>query len=103
LFTQEQAARLKNDNLALHKLLNDLRAQKSVAPATQSSAKGNEAMQKPIPPGTRTHVVKSGETMASIAQKYYKSKARWKDIQDANFYSTGGTPKIKVGQTLIIP
>ncbi|MDB6149217.1 MAG: hypothetical protein JWQ44_665, partial [Chthoniobacter sp.] len=34
---------------------------------------------------------------------YYKSSARWKDIQDANFYATHGTPKIKVGQTLIIP
>jgi nucleoid-associated protein YgaU len=41
--------------------------------------------------------------MASIAARYYKNKSRWKDIQDANFYSTNGTPTIKPGQTLIIP
>jgi LysM repeat protein len=102
--TQEQAARLKNDILRLNKQLAELRAQKSAAPPPQApGAKANEVAQKPIPPGTRTHVVQSGETMASIAFKYYKSRARWKDIQDANFYATSGTPKIKVGQTLIIP
>ncbi|MDB6151522.1 MAG: LysM domain/BON superfamily protein [Chthoniobacter sp.] len=102
--TQEEATRLKNEILRLNKQLVEVRAQKNAAPAPQSAAgKANDAVQKPIPPGTRTHVVQSGDTMASIARKYYKSSARWKDIQDANFYATNGTPKIKVGQTLIIP
>ncbi|HEX8294845.1 MAG TPA: LysM peptidoglycan-binding domain-containing protein [Chthoniobacteraceae bacterium] len=101
--TQEESVRLKNDNLLLRKLLAELRAQKAAPAPTASASKGGDVAQKPIPPGTRTHVVQQGETMASIAQKYYKSKARWKDIQDANFYSTNNTPKIKVGQTLIIP
>lgn len=102
--TQEEAVRLKNDNLQLRKLLAEVRAQKTATPpAPAPNAKPGETPQKPIPAGKRTHVVKPGETMASIAQLYYKNKGRWKDIQDANFYSTNGTPKIKPGQTLIIP
>lgn len=102
--TQEEAVRLKNDNLQLRKLLAEVRAQKSATPPPVSgNAKSGDPAQKPIPAGKRTHVVKPGETMASIAQIYYKNKGRWKDIQDANFYSTNGTPKIKPGQTLIIP
>jgi len=105
--TQEEAVRLKNSNLDLLKSLAAVRAQKNATPppAAPGSAplKKGEAAQRPIPPGTRTHLVQPGETMASIAQKFYKNKGRWKDIQDANFYSTGGTPKIKPGQTLIVP
>lgn len=101
VFTQEEAVRLKNDNLQLRKLLAEVRAQKSATPVPAS--KSGDVATKPIPPGTRTHVVQPGETMASIARKYYKNSERWRDIQDANFYSTSGTPKIKVGQTLIIP
>ncbi|MEA3209333.1 MAG: hypothetical protein QOE70_2390 [Chthoniobacter sp.] len=102
--SQEEAVRLKNDNLLLRKQLAEVRAQKSATPIPAAAmVKGAENAQKPIPPGSRTHVVQAGETMAAIAQKYYKNKARWKDIQDANFYSTNGTPKIRAGQTLIIP
>lgn len=106
--TQEEAVRLKNDNLELIKKLTAERAKKAATPYPASASgsaagKKGDAAQRPIPPGTRTHVVLPGETMASIAQKYYKNKGRWKDIQDANFYSTGGTPTIKPGQTLIVP
>lgn len=102
--TQEEAVRLKNDNLDLRKMLATVRAQKNATPPPASAtAKAGEQVQKPVQPGQRTHVVKPGETMASIAQLYYKNKGKWKDIQDANFYSTNGTPRIKPGQTLIIP
>lgn len=102
--TQEDAARLKNDNLTLRKALVDLRAQKNATPPpTPPGMKKGEQLQKPIPANARTHIVAKGETLATIAQRYYKSKARWKDIQDANFYSLEGTAKIKPGMELIIP
>lgn len=102
--TQEEAVRLKNDNLLLRKTLAEVRAQKAATPPPASaSAKAGEQPQKPIRPGSRTHTVKPGETMASIAHLYYKNRGKWKDIQDANFYATNGTPKIKPGQVLIIP
>ncbi len=101
---QGEVVRLKNENLQLRKTLAEVRAQKAATPPPAAvAAKAGEQVQKPIPAGKRTHVVKPGETMASIAQIYYKNKGRWKDIQDANFYATNGTPKIRPGQTLIIP
>jgi tetratricopeptide (TPR) repeat protein len=100
--TQQDAVRLKNENLALRNQLTALRAQKAATPPPATAMRDSNA-QRPVPPGSRTHVVKAGETLGSIAAKYYRNKARWKDIQDANFYSLEGTAKIKPGQTLIIP
>jgi nucleoid-associated protein YgaU len=48
-------------------------------------------------------VVEKGDTLASIATKYYKNKARAKDILDANFYSADAATKLKIGQKLTIP
>jgi hypothetical protein len=101
---QDEATRLRNQNLALQKTLAELRAQKAATPAVlPPGVKKGEQVQKPIPPGGRTHVVVAKETLATIAAKYYKNKARWKDIQDANFYSVDGTAKIRPGMTLYIP
>ncbi len=99
--SQEDAVKIKNENASLRKTIELMRVQKNATPPP-GVAKG-EQVQKPIPPGARTHVVKSGETLATLAAKYYRNKTRWKDIQDANFYSLQGTAKIKAGQTLIIP
>jgi hypothetical protein len=102
--TQEDAVALKKKNLDLTKALSDLRAQRNATPAPlPPGAKKGDAVQKPIPAGARTHTVVSGETFASIAQKYYKSKARAREIQDANFYPMAGTPKIKPGMVLMVP
>jgi nucleoid-associated protein YgaU len=101
--SQEDAVRLKNDNLTLRNQLTALRAQKAATPPPATAATRDKNAQRPIPPGARTHTVQPGETLGSIAAKYYKNKGRWKDIQDANFYSLEGTAKIKPGQSLIIP
>jgi LysM repeat protein len=93
--TQKEAVQLKNDNAALRKQLVELRAQKAATPAPGQR-------DKPAP-GTRTHVVAQGETLASIAQKYYKNRNRAQDILDANFNALGGKNTIKAGQKLIIP
>ena len=106
--SQEEAVRIKNENLSLRKSLVELRAQKTppiagLATGKPGAATKGEAARKPLPAGGRTHVVGPGETLASIANKYYKNKAKWKDIQDANFYALEGTAKIKPGQELYIP
>jgi tetratricopeptide (TPR) repeat protein len=102
--SQQEAAKIRNENLELRNALATLRARKNATPPPlPKGMKKGEQVQKPIPPGSRTHVVKSGETLGKIAEKYYRSKARWKDIQDANFYALEGTAKIKPGMTLIIP
>ncbi len=105
--TQEEAARMKNENLALRRALAELRAIKTQPPVVAGTpgSKGTkgEAVQKPIPAGARTYKVAAGDTLGSIAQKHYKNKGRWKDIQDANFYGSDGGLKLKPGQELIIP
>jgi hypothetical protein len=104
---QEEAARMKNENLTLRKTLAELRAIKTPPPAAVVGPGGKpmkgEVQQKPIPPGAKTYTVAAGDTLAIIAQKVYKNKSRWKDIQDANFYSAEAALKLKPGQELIIP
>lgn len=97
--TQEESVRLKNENLALRKQVVELRAQKALSQAT--AAKGDP--KAPLPPGAKTHLVQSGETLASISQKYYRTRNRSQDILDANHNQLGGKTTIKPGQTLIIP
>jgi LysM repeat protein len=101
--TQEDAARLKNENLKLRKTLEELRSIKTPPPVAGATPKGGEIQQKPIPAGARTHKIASGETLASIAVKYYKNKGRAREILEANFYSADAATKLKVGQELYIP
>jgi tetratricopeptide (TPR) repeat protein len=102
LLTQDDAARLKNDNLMLRKQLTELRAMPRYSPQ-KGGAPGEPNRQMPIPPGARTYIVEPGDTLASISRKFFKTAERWKDIQDMNFNSLGGTAKLKPGMTLIIP
>lgn len=48
-----------------------------------------------------THTVAQGETLWTIAEKYYKSGYNWVDIQKANNLANANA--IETGQTLTIP
>jgi tetratricopeptide (TPR) repeat protein len=102
--TQEEAIKIRKENLRLMDALVALRAKRNATPPpVPAGVKKGEQVQKQISAGVRTHTVKKGDTLASIAAQYYKNKARWKDIQDANFYSLEGTATIKPGMVLMIP
>jgi len=102
--TQEEAIKIRKDNLRLMDALVALRAKRNATPPpVPAGLKKGEQMQKEIAAGVRTHTVKKGDTLASIAAQYYKNKARWKDIQDANFYSLEGTATIRPGMVLMVP
>ncbi|MCB4791179.1 MAG: LysM peptidoglycan-binding domain-containing protein [Elusimicrobia bacterium] len=52
--------------------------------------------------GPKTHIVKPGENLQNIAQKYYNDPSRWKDIYKANKDKvTGG--QVAPGQEITIP
>lgn len=51
--------------------------------------------------GGRSHVVARGETLWSIAARYYGDGSQWKRIADANRMADGN--RLYVGQTLTIP
>jgi len=101
--TRAEAARLRNENLNLRKELEDRSLKLRSAPdQTQSGGlQSEEATAKKS--SSRTYVVQSGDTLASISRKFYKSPARWKKILNANKKSIDDPEKLRIGQRLIIP
>jgi LysM repeat protein len=101
--TRTEAARLRNENLNLHKEL-ETRAGILQSGSVKSKA-GDASLTKTVSKksGGRTYVVQSGDTLASISRKFYKSPKRWEKILDANKESIRNPGNLKVGQTLIIP
>jgi nucleoid-associated protein YgaU len=51
----------------------------------------------------RTHTVQSGETLATISQRYYGTPARWKDIHQANRDRLPDANRVREGMELTIP
>ena len=52
---------------------------------------------------SRTHVVRSGESLSSISQQYYGTPDAWQRIFKANAGTIKDASKIPLGATLIIP
>ncbi len=61
------------------------------------------AAPKPAGPKQRTHVVKAGESLDSIAKQYYGTPDRWTLIYRANNDLLSGGREPKVGMELVIP
>jgi tetratricopeptide (TPR) repeat protein len=99
VITREEAVRLRNENLRLHKELETRAASRSELEKSQGNntqkARGHKAGQK--------YVVRSGDTLFSISRKFYKSPNRWKEILEANKRNIRDPKDLTVGQTLIIP
>jgi tetratricopeptide (TPR) repeat protein len=102
VITRSEAARLRNENLNLHKEL-EARAPpaRSVTDKSQQSEAGSK--KRVSSKGDRTYVVQSGDSLFSISRKFYKSPKRWKDILNANRKTIRDPKKLTVGQTLVIP
>jgi nucleoid-associated protein YgaU len=77
------------------------------APAVSDAAQG-DAQAKPARPAAaaagRHHTVARGDTLFSMAQKYYGSRSRWRDIYAANrdVLPSEKTP-LRIGMDLKIP
>lgn len=53
--------------------------------------------------GSRTYVVRSGDTLSKISGRFYGTTGRYMEIYDANRDQLSSPTNIRVGQTLIIP
>ncbi len=108
LISHTDAMRLKTENAELKKQLaardNPVAAVAGgpLAPNKSGKTAGKDTDKK-LAPGSRTYVVQPGDTLASISRKFYKTKTRTKDIQDANLNAVPDATKLKKGQVLIIP
>src|SRR5437762_1836556 len=97
--TRTEAARLRNENLNLHREIDAGPAKPRSSPSRheeKEKAKSKKA-------GAHTYTVKEGDTLASISRKFYKTSKRWKEIRDANGKKIDDPDNLKAGLTLTIP
>ena len=74
--------------------------------AGQSKTPQPKESYAPIPPdqSARTYVVRKGDTLYKISQKFYGNKKNWRRIYKANRKTlTDGPDKIQPGMKLVIP
>ena len=100
--TRAEAARLRNESLALHRQLDALAGTSQGAPG-KLQARDTSTKNADKKSAERTYVVREGDTLASISRKFYKSSARWHKILEANKGIIHDPKKLTVGQTLAIP
>lgn len=74
--------------------LEDEPAARPLAPPTRPDA---------IAAGERLHVVVRGDTLYSLAQRYYNNRSRWRDIYEANRGRMRSENDLQLGMQLIIP
>ena len=102
VITRSEAARLRNENLNLHKEL-ETRAMPARNVADKSQENDTSSKKTAAKKGDRSYVVQSGDTLFSISRKFYKSPKRWKEILEANRKSIHDPKRLTVGQSLVIP
>jgi nucleoid-associated protein YgaU len=74
-----------------------------VSKPTRPSTTATKTLSKPTAPSGRTHTVTRGDTLFSIAQKYYGSRGKWREIYSANRDVMPNETALKPGMTLKIP
>jgi len=93
--TRAEAARLRNENLNLHRQIDEGRPRPV---ATKSPTRHKSKSED-----SQTYTVQEGDTLASISRRFYKTSARWRDIRDANEKKIDDPDNLKAGQKLKIP
>ena len=99
VITRAEAARLRNENLTLHKQLEE----RAVSRTALEKLEGNDSRKAGSKKAGQTYVVQSGDTLVSISRKFYKSPKRWKAILEANKKKIRDPKDLTVGQALVIP
>jgi nucleoid-associated protein YgaU len=103
---RSELTRLTNENLNLREQLGERWAAEKLARAAQKNypkPKSPPDDQGEKSGGLRNYTVQPGDTLASIARKFYKSSARWPRIMEANSKTISKPSDLKPGQTLVIP
>ena len=101
VLTRAEAARLRNENLNLHKEIdNQSSPSRSTAEKPRHAASDQDTGKKSA---SHTYVVKEGDTLASISRRFYKTSKRWKEILNANKKKIDDPDNLKAGESLTIP
>jgi tetratricopeptide (TPR) repeat protein len=99
VITRAEAAQLRNENLMLHKQVEERAASRTALEKLEAADARKPGTKK----GGQTYVAQSGDTLVSISRKFYKSPKRWKAILEANKKSIRDPKDLTVGQTIVIP
>lgn len=72
-------------------------------PEVAKAAPNKNAAPKPKPTSPRTHTVSKGETLSSIARRYYNDALAWKKIYNANKGRMKSATDVREGLVLSLP
>ena len=104
VITRAEAGRLRNENLTLHKEIEERAASRTALQKLEGNDSRKAGSRKAgSKKAGQTYVVQSGDTLVSISRKFYKSPKRWKAILEANKKSIRDPKDLTVGQALVIP
>lgn len=70
--------------------------------ARKTTAKPKEKY-APAKAGSRTYVVRKGDTLQEISKKFYGTTKSWRKIADANKSKVKDPNKLQIGTKLVIP
>jgi LysM repeat protein len=73
------------------------------AKTIQAPSTAPETKPAPAKAGARKHTVRQGDTLSKLAQQYYGSRAKWRDIFNANRKVMRNEGDLHVGLELVIP
>ena len=71
--------------------------EKSAKPAANRPAKAD------FPPRPKTYTLQDGDTLISVAQKFYGRKSAWRSIREANKATISTDGRVRAGQTIRLP
>ncbi len=72
-------------------------------PSRPGATKPAEAEPVATPTAPRTHTVVSGDTLSTIAKRYYGSTSRWTEILEANKANLRDPASLRIGMKLKVP
>ena len=94
-----EVTRLQTENAAMRGRIAEL--EKAAAPVATPEP---VATPPPAAPSeTRTHLVQKGDTLQSLALRYYGTRSAWEKIYAANRAILPSKDQLKIGQQLVIP
>jgi tetratricopeptide (TPR) repeat protein len=96
-----ELSRLQIENAALRGQVAELQG-RAAAPHVEP-AKPEAPVPAVAPTETRTHIVQKGDTLQSLALRYYGTRSNWEKIYAANRAILPSQDQLKVGQQLVIP
>jgi tetratricopeptide (TPR) repeat protein len=94
--TRAEAARLRNENLNLHRQIDEGRGPRPSPTKVPAKHKAKSE-------DSQTYTVQDGDTLASISRRFYNTSKRWREIRDANEKKIDDPDNLKAGQKLKIP